>query len=118
MCIFFIFCLFTVGPKGGKLILTPMGFNQSLAEQFLNEAPVEEDPYQWIVVYDFLQEKPSPKFWKNLNKLTSISTVTRIQYSVLMAEKKGDALAAQKLAFYYGAEVKVFKCEREGGSLD
>ena len=92
-----------------------MSFNKSLAEQFLDEFQGEEDQYQWIIVYDFIQEKPSPKFWKNLEKLMSISTVTRIQYSVLMANQKRDADAAEKLALYYGAEVEVFRCTRVGG---
>jgi len=92
-----------------------MTINQSLAEKFLDETLSEEDPSQWIIVYDFIQEKPSPKFWKNLQKLMSITTLTRIQYSVLMAEKKGDAQAAEKLALYYGAVVEVFRCIRQGG---
>ena len=92
-----------------------MTFNQSLAEQFLEETSDEEDSHEWIIVYDFIQEKPSLKFWKNLDRLMEISTVRRIQYSVLMAEKKGDAFAAEKLAVYYGAEVEVFRCVRMGG---
>lgn len=92
-----------------------MTYNQSLAEKFLEETPNEDDQYQWIIVYDFIQEKPNPRFWKNLEKLMRVSTVSRIQYSVLIAEKKGDALAAEKLGIHYGAMVEVFKCVHVGG---
>lgn len=94
-----------------------MSVNQSLAEKFLEEHQSEDDPYKWIVIYDFVNLKPPPKFWKNLDKLTSISSISRIQYSVFTAENKGDALALAKLSEYYGGTVEVFRCEAvEGGS--
>ena len=93
-----------------------MSFTPSLAEQYLEEHQYDDEPFNWIIAYDFIERKPSPKFWKNLEKMTSISTITRIQYSVLKAENRGDALAVARLAEHYGAIVEVFQCiPFEGG---
>ena len=86
----------------------------SLSEEFLEQYETEEDPFNWIVVYDFIGLKPNPHFWKNLSKMMALSSVRRLQYSVLIAEKEGDARAAARLADYYGADTAVFRCERFG----
>jgi len=85
---------------------------KSLAEQFLDESQSTADDYDsYIIVYDFLGEKASPKFWDNLNKLKRISSVRSIQFSVLAAECSKDAEAAFMLAAHYGADVRKFRCE-------
>ena len=95
--------------KEGVVNTTLMALNQSLAELFLEEQDKDDDPYQWLIAYDFVNKKPPPKFWKNLDKLMNISTVTRIQYSVLIAENRGDALAAAQLVEHYHGLVTVFQ---------
>ena len=90
----------------------------SLSEEFLEQFKTEEDPYEWVIVYDFIRLKPNPRFWKNLEKMRTLSSVRRLQYSVLIAGNEGDARAAARLADYYGADTVVFRCERlvsEGG---
>jgi hypothetical protein len=90
--------------------------NRSLAEQFLEESAEKEKEHGfYIIVYDFLGEKASPKFWDNLNKLKQISSIRSIQYSVLSAECSKDAEAAALLASHYGAEVRKYRCEALGG---
>ncbi|MCW4012339.1 MAG: hypothetical protein NWF07_05020 [Candidatus Bathyarchaeota archaeon] len=84
----------------------------SLCEKFLDQYQTEEDPFDWIVVYDFIGLKPNPRFWKNLEKMMGLSTVKRLQYSVLIAANEGDAKAAARLADYYGADTVVFRCNR------
>ena len=84
----------------------------SLSEEFLEQYQTEEDPFDWIVVYDFIGLKPNPRFWKNLAKMMALSTVKRLQYSVLIADNEGDAKAAARLADYYGADAVVFRCNR------
>jgi hypothetical protein len=84
----------------------------SLSEEFLDQYQTKEDPFDWIVVYDFIGLKPNPRFWKNLEKMMMLSTVKRLQYSVLIASKEGDARAAARLADYYGADTVVFRCRR------
>jgi len=86
-------------------------YNRSLAQQFLDESQGKEDEgEQYIIVYDFLDDKASPKFWKNLNQLKQISSVRSIQYSVLSAECSRDAMAASMLASHYGAQVRKYRC--------
>ena len=82
----------------------------SLSEEFLDEFVIADDPFDWIIVYDFIDGKPNPNFWKNLEKMMSISSVKRVQYSVLMAKSEGEARAAAKLAKYYGADTLMYRC--------
>ncbi len=82
----------------------------SLSEEFLDEFQIEDDPFDWIIVYDFIDGKPNPNFWKNLEKMKSISSVKRVQYSVLIAKSEGEARAVAKLAEYYGADTLMYRC--------
>jgi len=48
--------------------------------------------------------KPNPRFWNNLQPLTTLlHNGSMIQYSVLKTGKKRGALAAVKIAKHYGA---------------
>ena len=88
---------------------------KSLAEKFLEENHLEDDNFRWLITYDFIEKKPPPRFWKNLIQMTEISTVSRIQYSVLLADNKGDAYAAVDLVRHYGGDVLVFSGEQVRG---
>ncbi|MCB2171468.1 hypothetical protein KQH65_01880 [archaeon] len=92
-----------------------MEHNLSLAEQFLGEYQKDDDSFLWLIAYDFIEKKPPPKFWKNLEKMMSISTVSRIQYSVLIAENMRDALLAAQLVEHYNGLVEVFHGDRFRG---
>ena len=59
----------------------------SLSEQFLEENRSGDDPFTWLIVYDFIDFKPNPNFWKNLDKMIRISGLRKFQYSVLITEK-------------------------------
>ena len=92
---------------------------KSLAQEFLEENEKDSEG-SWLVLYDFIKKNPSPKFWKNLNKLKNLSSIRTVQYSVLLAERKSEALAAVKLAEHYGGETLLFNIEKHrlGGSID
>ncbi len=78
--------------------------NKSLAQQFLEDYGSNNKEGNWIVVYDFIDKKPNPKFWKNLTRMKNSSTIRTVPYSVLSAGQQSDANAAASLAEHYGAE--------------
>ena len=71
-----------------------------------------EDSSDWIIFYDFIKKKPNPQFWRNLKKMKRMSSLRRIQYSVLFMTKLFEAHAAVKLAECYIAEVELFRVEK------
>ncbi len=86
---------------------------KSLAQRFLEESEADpEDPSDWIIVYDFINKKPNPQFWRNLKKMKCRSSLRRIQYCVLFTTKRYEALAAVRLAEHYGAVVELFRVEQ------
>jgi len=85
-----------------------MSLQQSIVEQYLADYQSSDDPFLWLIVYDFIEKKLPPKFWKNLEKMMSLSPISRIQYSVLLAENMGDALAVARLVEQYDGLVEVF----------
>jgi len=87
---------------------------RSLAEEYLDEAPEEEDwgDGTWLVMYDF-DSKPNPRFWLNLRRLVRLlGEGSLVQYSVFMTGSRRGAIVAERLARHYGARVDVFKGER------
>ena len=82
----------------------------SLAQKILDEEDSEEGG-TWIVVYDFRDLKPSPRFWVNLRRLKELTSCRSVQYSVVVAGSRGDAAAVARLASHYGADVAAFKGE-------
>jgi len=83
----------------------------SLAQQILDEDASAEEEGTWIVVYDFRDFKPCPRFWVNLRRLKELADCRSIQYSVVVAGNRRTAFAVAKLASHYGADVVVFRGE-------
>ena len=85
---------------------------RSLAEQFYEECEGDEgEEGTWLVIYDF-KGKPNPRFWGNMNRLSSLSGGgRRLQYSVFATDSRRSALTAVKIADHYGAEVALFRGE-------
>ena len=86
---------------------------KSLAEEYLNEVPEEENRSDatWLVLYDF-DVKPNPRFWLNLRRLVRlVGEGSLVQYSVFMTRSRRGAIVAERLARHYGARVDVFKGE-------
>ncbi len=82
----------------------------SLAQRILDEEPSTDEEGTWIVVYDFRDFKPSPRFWVNLRRLKELAGCISLQYSVVVAGRRG-AAAVARLASHYGADVAVFRGE-------
>lgn len=82
----------------------------SLAQRILEEEASDEEG-TWIVVYDFRDRKPCPRFWVNLRRLKELADCRSIQYSVVVAGNRRAASATAKLASHYGADVAVFRGE-------
>lgn len=83
----------------------------SLAQQILEQCASADEEGTWIVVYDFRDIKPSPRFWVNLRRLKELTSCRSVQYSVVVAGSRGDAAAVARLASHYGADVAAFKVE-------
>ncbi len=83
----------------------------SLAQQILDEESFAEEEGTWIIVYDFRDRKPSPRFWVNLRRLKELADCRSIQYSVVVAGDRGSAATVARLASHYGADVAVFRGE-------
>ena len=83
----------------------------SLAQQILDGEASSEEEGTWVVVYDFRDLKPSPRFWVNLRRLKELAGCRSIQYSVVVAGTRGAAAAVARLASHYGADVAVFRGE-------
>jgi hypothetical protein len=82
----------------------------SLAQQILEQCASADEEGTWIVVYDFRERKPSPRFWVNLRRLKELTGCRSLQYSVVVAGSRG-AAAVARLASHYGADVAVFRGE-------
>lgn len=83
----------------------------SLAQQILDEYASADEEGTWIVVYDFRDRKPCPRFWANLRRLKELADCRSIQYSVVLAGNRKTASAVARLASHYGADVAVFRGE-------
>jgi len=83
----------------------------SLAQQILDEESSADEEGTWIIVYDFRDRRPCPRFWVNLQRLKELADCRSIQYSVVVAGNRRTASAAAKLASHYGADVAVFRGE-------
>ena len=89
---------------------------KSIAEIFYEEISENEvgEEETWLVLYDF-GSKPNPRFWGNIKRLIGlVGEGSLVQYSVFMTRSRRGAMAAEKLARHYGAEVMVFKGEQIG----
>jgi hypothetical protein len=88
---------------------------KSLAEEYLDEVPAEEDRSDGrarLVMYDF-DSKPNPRFWLNLRRLVRLlGESSLVQYSVFMTGSRRGAIVAERLARHYGARVDVFMGEK------
>ena len=81
---------------------------KSIAKKLLEELKDEEETDNlYLVSYDFIEEKPSHRFWNNLRDIISHAGGERIQYSVYCGGIKG-ARAVRELATIYGADVRWF----------
>jgi hypothetical protein len=83
----------------------------SLAQKILDEYASTDEESTWIIVYDFRDRKPCPRFWVNLRRLKELAECRSIQYSVVVAGNRRTAAAVAKLASHYGADVVVFRGE-------
>jgi hypothetical protein len=81
----------------------------SLAQQILDEEASADEEGTWIVVYDFRDLKPCPRFWVSLRRLKDLAECRSIQYSVVVAGNQKTASAVAEQASHYGADVAVFR---------
>jgi hypothetical protein len=82
--------------------------NRSIAQQLLDDDIDETGG--WIIVYDFVEHKPNPNFWVNLNRISNSRGGGLIQYSVYQTESLREAQAVRELVNHYGGEAMVFRC--------
>jgi len=88
---------------------------KSLAEQLYGEEDeiADEEDSIWFLIYDFNDVKPHLNFWTNIHRLTALEGVSRlIQYSAFQSNRRRIAMAAQKLAEYYGASTELFQAKK------
>ena len=87
---------------------------KSLAQEYYEEIHEKEDEEEgtWLVLYDF-KSKPNPRFWANIKRLIGlVGEGSLVQYSVFMTRSRRGAMAAERIAWHYGASVMVFKGEQ------
>jgi len=82
--------------------------NHSIAHRLLGDEADEDG--SWIIVYDFIEQKPNPNFWANLKRVSETHGGSLIQYSVYKTESRREAKAVRGLVKHYGGEVIVFRC--------
>jgi hypothetical protein len=81
---------------------------KSYAYQLLESLKDEEETDEvYLVSYDFIEDKPNPSFWNNLQKIILDAGGEKIQYSVYYGDRRG-AKAVKQLATLYGADVRCF----------
>ncbi len=81
---------------------------KSTAQKILENLKEEEETEElFLVVYDFIEEKPNPRFWCNFVEIISKVGGRRVQYSVYQGTRKG-ARAIRELASFYGADVRMY----------
>lgn len=84
---------------------------KSIAEKFYSEIQEYEEEGTWLVMYDF-KSKTNRRFWANIKRLIRlVGEGSLVQYSVFRTKSKRCALALEKIARHYGADVMVFKVE-------
>jgi hypothetical protein len=83
----------------------------SLAQRILDDDASADEEDTWIVIYDFRDRKPCPRFWANLRRLKELTDCRSIQYSVVLAGNRKIASAVERLASHYGADMAVFMGE-------
>ena len=81
--------------------------NSSIATRLLEDT--YDETGKWIVVYDFIEEKPSPNFWSNLQRISSELGGFRVQYSVYSTKRLREARAVTKLVTHYGGEAIMYR---------
>ncbi len=88
-------------------VFTPLHMGRKSTTQHLIKELEEDDPTEevYLVAYDFIEEKPSTRFWNNLNEIIAIAGGSRVQYSVYHGNRRGARLV-KALAEHYGADVK------------
>jgi len=88
-------------------VLTQLIMGRKSTAQHLIEELTDDDSEEevYLVAYDFLEEKPSSRFWNNLNEIISVAGGYRVQYSVYFGNRKGARLV-KALAERFGADVK------------
>ncbi|RLF82394.1 hypothetical protein DRN38_00040 [Thermococci archaeon] len=69
----------------------------------------------YIIVYDFGNRRYNPKefYYAIMDLINNGHKIVRIQKSVYLTDSLRTALAIKELAKHYGAEVRVFKVEKE-----
>jgi hypothetical protein len=82
--------------------------NRSIAQRLLGEEADEDG--SWIIVYDFIKQKPNPNFWVNLRRISDQRGGRLIQYSVYRTESHDEAQAVRRLVNHYGGESRMFRC--------
>ncbi|NIN69930.1 MAG: hypothetical protein GTO63_35655 [Anaerolineae bacterium] len=82
--------------------------NHSIAHQLLDDR--DDEAGQWIIVYDFIENKPNPNFWANLKRVSETHGGSLIQYSVYKTGSLREAKAVKGLVKHYGGEAIVFRC--------
>lgn len=78
----------------------------STAHRLIEELGEDDSTEEvYLVVYDFIEEKPSSRFWSNLNEVIAVAGGCRVQYSVYYGCRRGARLV-KALAELYGADVR------------
>lgn len=88
----------------------------SLAQKYYDQTEdIQEASHEdYLILYDFKEKKPNPKFWRNIKRLISISPqTTLIQYSALQTRSRRIASATKALVTHYGGEAGVYRVVEE-----
>jgi len=79
---------------------------KSTAQRLMEELEMDDSAEEvYLVAYDFIEEKPSSRFWGNLKEIIAVAGDARVQYSVYYGNRKGARLV-KALAEHYGADVR------------
>ena len=86
---------------------------RSLAEQIWEKYAEEPNGQEtWLVIYDFQENKPTTKFYDNINRIQTLAEDGQlIQYSVYMTRDQRAAKAIRDLVHHYEGQVFTFRGE-------
>ena len=79
---------------------------KSTAQRLIEELEEDDSTEEvYLVTYNFIEKKPSSRFWGTLNEVIAFAGGRRVQYSVYYGSRRGARLV-KALAELYGADVR------------
>lgn len=83
---------------------------KSVAKKIIEGLKDEQEEADWIVCYDFRDERPVGRFYHNLQEILVALGGEMIQYSVFCGPMRASS-AVKELAEYYDAMVSMFRVD-------